>query len=337
MTTIIPKINAFKGDSIQIELNFKRTDITGYSIRATLYDSNEYAYQKLGLSIDSTTSTSSLAQDYTFKVNETEYTITTTASMSYAQITSLMNVSLGSDFTCIIVGTEDDQDIKIIQNNRGSEYSVLITAGSVNDLLTLLNSTPSASKAGIPHVIKKGSAIVTGGSSDQINFIDTRAGYQDFGLSIDSSSASNAAAQDYDITVNDTLYTITLTASEIYSSIVSKLNTELGTTYTCSIIGNSPTQDIRIEHNTEGDDNDVEIEAGSSADLLTLLSSTPEIAVSGFTNKGWYNVEIDEDETIDFVGDSYIEIEVEDSNGKKFSSKGCIVFETPYISWSAVS
>jgi len=282
MTTIIPKINAFKGDSIQIELNFKRTDITGYSIRATLYDSNEYAYQKLGLSIDSTTSTSSLAQDYTFKVNETEYTITTTASMSYAQITSLMNVS-------------------------------------------------------IPHVIKKGSAIVTGGSSDQINFIDTRAGYQDFGLSIDSSSASNAAAQDYDITVNDTLYTITLTASEIYSSIVSKLNTELGTTYTCSIIGNSPTQDIRIEHNTEGDDNDVEIEAGSSADLLTLLSSTPEIAVSGFTNKGWYNVEIDEDETIDFVGDSYIEIEVEDSNGKKFSSKGCIVFETPYISWSAVS
>ena len=42
MTTIIPKLEALKGDYIDIEMNHRRTDITGYSIRAYIHDSNRF-------------------------------------------------------------------------------------------------------------------------------------------------------------------------------------------------------------------------------------------------------------------------------------------------------
>lgn len=326
MSTMIPKIEAFKGDYIDIEMNHERTDITGYSITATIRDSNNVSYQKLGLSVDSTEKTSSLEQTYYFKVNGETYSIEAIPDMSYVQISSLMNIALKDSYTCEIVGIDDDQDIKIRNNSIGSEYFVEITAGDTNNLLTLLDTTPSTAKSGTTHTITKNSELA-GGSSDQINWIDTRAGYQEFGLSIASTDPSGVLAADYDITVNDDNYTISLTLNETYTSIVSKLNSELGSEYTCSITGTTPTQDIVITHNTLGDDNDVSIEAGTENDLLTILSAPLNTAVVGFTNKGWYNVYVETNETSDFTREASIIIEVTDTDGNKTSKRGFITLK----------
>lgn len=332
----LESIEAYKGDSIDIEVNHKRLDITGYSIRATIWDSNIYAYQRLGLSINSGDQTSSSAQTYKLKINGNEYSITTEENSTYAEIVDLLNLSFDGDYISEFIGFGDEQDIKIRSTTKGSTETILITAGSSDDLLTLLSSIPTDQHSGTPHIINKGTSNVTNGSDNQIYLTDTRAGYQSFGLSIDSSSGTGSLAQDYDITVNDTLYTITLTSDESYASVVSKLNTELGSTFTCEVTGSSPTQDIRIIHNTEGDDNDVEVSAGSSQDLLTFLGASLETAISGFTNKGWFYVYINDDETLYFVGDCFVEIEVTDTSNRSFSYKGYIRLKDSSLTWSNV-
>ncbi len=327
---MIPKIEEYKGNSIDIEM-CHHVDITGWDIRCKLYDSNNYAYQELGLSITETALTSSLAQDYKFKVNEVEYTITTTTSMSYANIATLMNAELGLLYDCKIVGLTGAKDIRITHNTQGTDYSISITDGDTANLLTLLGSTPSTAQVALPHSVEKASASVDGGSSSQINWIDTRVAYQDLGLSVDTSTATTALAQLYYFAVNDTEYSITTTESDTYSTIATLMDAVL-TSFTVSIEGNSPTQDIRITHDTIGTDYDIEITAGDTGDdLLTLLNSVPDTAISGYTNKGYYTVYIDDDETTNFIGDSFIEIKLTNPAGRSQSIQGAINLKTPHI------
>jgi hypothetical protein len=89
--------------------------------------------------------------------------------------------------------------------------------------------------------------------------------YQEFGLSVDGAANTPLAAGDYYFIVNRTEYSITIPGATTYSALVTLIDNEItGDALTCSLEGVSPTQDIRITHDTQDYTHYVWIESGTS-------------------------------------------------------------------------
>lgn len=133
-------LNALKGFKITVPNTKNNTEVT------------RTAYQDLGLSVDSTTSSGIGGATYNLLINGVNYAVvvgSSPANDTYTDLVDDINNAIGSaDFTASITGTSPAQDIRISRDTNQTDLDVLITDGVTNGLLTALSTTVDTAVSG---------------------------------------------------------------------------------------------------------------------------------------------------------------------------------------------